>query len=459
MTTTRASRREFLKMAAVTGAAAGAGRRVTGAEANAESWRRVSKQVSPNDRIQIALIGAGGQGQYDTQSALEIPGVELIASADVYDGRLVHVKERFGADVDTTRDYTEILARDDVDAIIIGTPDHWHKQIAIEAMDAGKDVYVEKPMMQKVEEGAELVAAQTRTGRILQVGSQRVSSVLYEHAKQIYESGRLGELNMIEAWWDRNSAIGAWQYTIPPDASPETVDWARFLGAAPSRSFDAKRMFRWRNYQDYGTGVAGDLFVHLFSGLHYIVSAIGPTRVFATGGLRYWKDGRDVPDVMLGLYDYPATDSHPEFTLALRVNFADGAAGGSGFRFVGSDAVMSVGGSVGLTRRARQQSPGYSINTFPNAMQNEFLEDYKRQYPNAERELTPQADEVFRAPNGYNDQVDHFGNFFASVRSREPVIEDATFGFRAAGPAVLSNVSYSEKKTVHWDPESMRVTG
>ena len=120
---------------------------------------------------------------------------------------------------------------------------------------------------------------------------------------------------------------------------------------------------------------------------------------------------------------------------------------------------MSVGGSVGLTRRARQQSPGYSINTFPNAMQNEFLEDYKRQYPNAERELTPQADEVFRAPNGYSDQVDHFGNFFASVRSREPVIEDAAFGFRAAGPAVLSNVSYSEKKTVHWDPESMRVTG
>ena len=452
MKTAGASRREFLKMAAATGVAAGAGGAGVGVDAVTPA------QVSANDRIQLALIGAGGQGQGDTRAALRTPGVELVAAADVYDGRLTHVRERFGSDVATTREYREILARDDVDAVIIGTPDHWHKQIAIEAMEAGKDVYVEKPMVQRVDQGTELVAAQKRTGRILQVGSQRVSSVLYEHAKQIYESGRLGELNMIEAWWDRNSAIGAWQYTIPPDASPDTVDWTRFLGDAPNRPFDATRMFRWRNYQDYGTGVAGDLFVHLFSGLHYIVSAIGPNRIFATGGLRYWKDGRDVPDVMLGLYDYPATDAHPEFTLALRVNFADGAAGGSGFRFVGSEAVMSVGGTVGVTRRARRESPGYSIDTFPDAMQAEFLENYTRQYPKAERELTPEADEVFRAPNGYNDTVDHFRTFFASVRSRRPLVEDSVFGLRAAGPAVLSNVSYFEKKPVFWDPEAMKVT-
>ena len=140
-------------------------------------------------------------------------------------------------------------------------------------------------------------------------------------------------------------------------------------------------MFRWRNYQDYGTGVAGDLFVHLFSGLHFIVGSEGPTRIFATGGLRYWKDGRDVPDVMLGLNDYPATDAHPEFTLALRVNFADGAAAGSGFRFVGDEAVMSVGSRVGLTRRARPTSPGYTINTFSNETQKAFLDDYQSKYP------------------------------------------------------------------------------
>ena len=120
---------------------------------------------------------------------------------------------------------------------------------------------------------------------------------------------------------------------------------------------------------------------------------------------------------------------------------------------------MSVGGTVGVTRRSRQASPGYAINTFPDAMQEEFLREYRQQYPNAARELTPRADEVFRAPSGYSDTVDHFHNFFASVRSRQPVIEDAVFGFRAAGPAVLSNVSYFDKKTVHWDPENMRVTG
>jgi predicted dehydrogenase len=263
---------------------------------------------------------------------------------------------------------------------------------------------------------------------------------------------------MVEAWWDRNSAVGAWQYTIPSDASPETVDWDKFLGHAPKRSFDATRMFRWRNYQDYGTGVAGDLFVHLFSGLHFIVGSEGPTRIFATGGLRYWKDGRDVPDVMLGLYEYPATEAHPEFTLALRVNFADGAAAGSGFRFVGDEAVMSVGSRVGLTRRARPTSPGYTINTFSNETQKAFLDDYQSKYPTARQELTPTEEEFFSAPNGYSDTLDHFENFFNAIRTRQPVVEDANFGLRAAGPAVLSNVSYFEKKPMRWDPSRMQIT-
>ena len=453
MKTSKTSRRDFLKLTTATGVLAGTSTTLL-------SRPRVASQqsISANDRIQIALIGAGGQGQYDTQEALKVPGVELVAAADVYDGRLIHVKERFGSHVSTTRDYREILADKTIDAVIIGTPDHWHKHIAIEAMESGKDVYVEKPMVQKAAEGTELVAAQNRTKQILQVGSQRVSNVLYEYAKQLYESGRLGNLNMVEAWWDRNSAVGAWQYTVPADASPETVDWDRFLGHAPKRSFDATRMFRWRNYQDYGTGVAGDLFVHLFSGLHFIVGSEGPTRIFATGGLRYWKDGRDVPDVMLGLYDYPATDAHPEFTLALRVNFADGAAAGSGFRFVGDEAVMSGGSRVGLTRRARPTSPGYTINTFSNETQKAFLDDYRSKFPSARQELTPTEEEYFSAPNGYSDTLDHFQNFFDAIRSRQPVVEDASFGLRAAGPAVLSNVSYFEKKPVRWNPQDMQVT-
>ncbi len=417
------------------------------------------KKISPNDKIRFAAIGIGGMGSGDIRSALAVPGTELVAVADCYQGRLDHAKEVWGNQIATTRDYREILNRSDVDAVIVATPDHWHQQITIEAMNKGKDVYCEKPMIQKVGEGAAMVEAQKKTGRILQVGSQRVSSVEYKKAQDLFNAGAIGELNMVEAWWDRNSAMGAWQYSIPTDASPETVSWDQFLGKAPKRSFDATRMFRWRNYQDYGTGVAGDLFVHLFSGMHFVTGAIGPERVFATGGLRFWKDGRDVPDVMLGLYDYPQTEKHPAFTLALRVNFVSGAGESSGFRFVGSEGIMTIGRGVSLSKAPRAAEPGYSIDTFTRSEQEKFLKQYREKYPqqtpNADS-MRPQVDEQFVAPRGYSDHLDHHRNFFASVRSRKPVVEDAVFGFRAAAPAVLSNASYFESRAVKWNPSAMK---
>ncbi|MBK9170422.1 MAG: Gfo/Idh/MocA family oxidoreductase [Bryobacterales bacterium] len=417
-------------------------------------------QVSPNDRIRIATIGIGGMGTADTNAALTVPGVELAAVSDVYDGRLVRAKEVYGSHLFTTRDYREILARRDIDAVIVGTPDHWHARISIDAMNAGKDVYCEKPMVQRIEEGAAVVAAQKKTGRILQVGSQRVSSIIYEKAAELIRAGAIGEFNLVEAWWDRNSAIGAWQYSLPPDASPDNIDWDRFLGHAPKRPFEPVRLFRWRNYQDYGTGVAGDLFVHLFSGMHFILNSTGPERVFATGGLRFWKDGRDVPDVMLGLYDYPKTAHHPEFTLFLRVNFVNGAGETSGFRFVGSEGVLTVGNHVTVAKQPRQTEPGYTINTFPKALQERFLAGYRAQYPeqrpNADS-MRPVSEDKYMPPRGYSDHQHHHQNFFAAVRSRKPVIEDAEFGFRAAGPALASNVSYFEKRQIAWDPVGIRV--
>jgi len=362
----------------------------------------------------------------------------------------------WGSQVVTTRDYREVLARSDVQAVIIGTPDHWHARIATDAMAAGKDVYVEKPMVQQIDEGLGVVEAAKRHNRILQVGSQRVSSIIYAKARELFRSGAIGELNMVEAWINRNSALGAWQYTIPPDASPQTVDWDRFLGHAPKRPFEPIRLFRWRNYRDYGTGIPGDLFVHLFSGIHYVLDSIGPTRVMATGGLRFWNDGRDVPDVMLGLYDYPKTASHPAFTMSLRVNFADGSGESQGFRFIGDSGVLTIGGpGVTLSRKPRAKEPGYSIDTFPTAMQQQILDEYRTRYP-AQSTLGQTSDEVYAAPSGYSDQYDHFVTFFNGVRSRTPVTEDAAFGFRAAAPALLTNDSYFERAAVTWDPERMR---
>jgi predicted dehydrogenase len=413
-------------------------------------------QTSPNDKIRLALIGAGGMGSGDANMAISTGLAELVAVADIYDGRLTRAKEIWGAHIQTTRDYRELLAKKDIDAVIIGTPDHWHARIAIDAMNAGKDVYCEKPMVQKVADGHTVIDTAAKTKRIIQVGSQRVSSIIYDKARELLAAGTIGELNLVEAWWDRNSALGAWQYSVPPDASPANVDWDRFLGSAPKRAFEPTRLFRWRNYQDYGTGVAGDLFVHLFSGLHYITGAQGPNRVFATGGLRYWKDGRDVPDVMMGVYDYPT------FNLALRVNFVNGAGETSGFRFVGSEGIMTVGGTVSISKINRETEPGYTIGTFPRRVQEEFLKDYRAKYPGKPATadgMLAQPEDTYRAPRGYSDHYDHHRNFLQAVRSRKPVTEDALFGLRAAGPALLSNRSYFEKKTFVWDAVKCEVKG
>jgi predicted dehydrogenase len=410
--------------------------------------------IAANDHIQIALIGAGGQGQGDTKVAVQVPGVKLVAVADCYDGRLEHSKELWGNDIFTTRDYREILERKDIDGVIIGTPDHWHKQASIDAMKAGKDVYCEKPMIHLYADGPEMIETARATNRILQIGSQRVSSIIYAKAKELLASGAIGQLNMVTAHWDRNSSMGAWNYTVPLDASAETCDWPRFLGTAPKIPFNAEHFFQWRKWKAYGSGVAGDLFVHLFSGTHFITGTNGPTRGMATGGLRFWKDGRDAPDVMLGLFDY-----REGFNLSLRVNFVDGGEESEALIFTGSEGTMEIdGNAVSVSRTPLKKEPGYTVSTFTQAMQKRVLESYREKYPVAHPSGALAAGyEKYVAPDGYRDSYDHFKNFFAAVRSRQPVVEDAVFGFRAAGAALLSNLSLDRGAVVKWDPDAMKL--
>jgi predicted dehydrogenase len=442
-----ATRREFL----ATGAGAGLAPAAIAAQEN---------RTAANDRIRIATIGVGGMGSGDTNYALSIPGVELAAVCDIYDGRLARAKEVWGSQIFTTRDYREILARKDIDAVIIGTPDHWHAKISTEALDAGKHVYCEKPMVQQIAEGKAVIAAQQRSGKVFQVGSQYVSSLVYVKARELMQAGVIGQLNMVEAWLDRNTAVGSWQYSIPPDASPQSIDWDQFLGRAPKRPFEPVRLFRWRNYQDYGTGVAGDLFVHLLSGLHLVTGSTGPVRIMATGGVRYWNDGRDVPDVMLAMLDYPKTAQHPEFTLALRVNFKSGVPEERfGFRFVGSKGTMTTGYSSVLVETCPDETePGFTINTFPKAMQQEYLKQYRAKYPYKPPTLGGMREDRqmrFAPPAGYDAHREHHRAFYAAIRAGRPSIEDAVYGFRAAGPALLANTSYYEKRICTWDPEKM----
>ena len=443
------NRRSFLRAAGAISATT----LIPGMHLLAAEQAEPARPTSANDHIQIALIGAGGQGMWDTRTAVEVPGVKLVAVADCYNGRLARSKELWGDDIFTTRDYNEILARKDIDAVIIATPDHWHKQASVDAMKAGKDVYCEKPMIHLYSDGPEMIETARSTKRILQIGSQRVSSLIYAKAKELLAAGAIGQLNMVTARWDRNSSMGAWNYTVPPDASTETCDWPRFLGSAPKIPFNAEQFFQWRKWKAYGTGVAGDLFVHLFSGTHFITGSHGPTRGMATGAIRYWKDGRDVPDVMLGLFDY-----REGFNLSLRVNFVDGGEESEGLIFTGSEGTMEIGGGgVTVTRVPRETAPGLTVGTFPEAMQKEITGAYDKKYPPHSGTESLAGSEKYMAPKGYSDSYDHFKNFFASVRSRQPVVEDAVFGYRAAGAALLSNLSIERGAVINWNPDEMRL--
>ena len=445
------SRRKFLNSLAAGALAGGATPKfLSTSERNHIHALARQKYQSANDQVQLAVIGAGGMGMADVETALSIPGVRLVAVADCFDGRLATARENYGQDLFATRDYREVLARDDVDAVICATPDHWHKRISVEALTAGKSVYCEKPMVHSIAQGADVVKAQNESGKTFQVGSQGMSSLGNEKAKELLAAGEIGELNYAEGFWARNDPIGAWQYAIPENATEETIDWEMFLGDAPRKPYDPLRIFRWRNYRDYGTGVSGDLFVHLFSSLHFITSSVGPRKIMAQGGLRYWKDGREVPDILLGMFDYPETEAHPPFNLSLRVNFVDGTSGTTFLRLVGSEGAMDVTWTEVVLRRNKAVSP---TDVF-----NQRKADEMDQGVEARKQMLPPAESIFMVEDGYmGAHFDHFMNFFRGVRDGRPVNEDAEFGLRAAAPALACNDSYFGDQIVAWDPEMMEV--
>lgn len=455
-----ASRRGFIKKAISTSILASAVSSVTAGQGkyilipSKHEW--TEKVVGPNDNINIAAIGLGIQGFSNLSSSTKVPGVKLVAGCDLYSGRLERLKEIYGNGIATTKNYSEILDRKDIDAVIISTSDHWHDRMTIEALNKGKHVYIEKPMVHKLEEGAEVIATQKKTGKLVIVGSQRVSSIVTLKAKELFEQQLIGDLVLVETWNDRRSSNGAWQYSIPTDAKNNTVDWDKFIGDAPKTAYDPIRFFRWRNYQDYGTGVAGDLFVHLFSALHAITSSKGPNRAYATGGNRFWKDGRDVPDIITGLYDYPSTENHPAFNLQMRVNFQDGNGGGEMVRFVGTDGTIELGwNGIKVKRNKTIRRPSYggwdSFDTFSNAQQIEFKKWFEATYP-PEKAIMNSSDLEYKAPDNYDTHLDHHLNFYAGIREGRPIVEDSLFGMRAAGPAIMANKSYFESKIVNWDP-------
>lgn len=459
----KSSRRKFIKQLGSSSLLLAAGSMTSLASAHGKKHVMSSGlKYGPNDRIRLATIGMGIMGNKNTETALKVPGVELVAVCDLYNGRLTRVKEKYGKNIYTTRDYRELLNRKDIDAVIIGTSDNWHARIAIDAMNSGKAVYCEKPLVQKISDGLPVIEAQKKTGKPMQVGSQRASSIVYHKARELYRSGAIGQLNCVEASFDRQDALGAWQYTMPTDGSPETVDWDRYIEGMGKMPWDPKKFFWWRNYRDFGTGVAGDLFVHLLTGIHLMTDSLGPKTIFASGQLCYWKDGRDVPDIMTAIMEYPETKEHPAFQVMLRVNFVSGQGDKGITRFIGSEGAMEMlDEGFSLSHSIMSKAPGIggwdAFFTYPQAMQDELMRQYNLKYT-AEEKKRPQVPGVnYVPPKEWDDHLEHFKNFFDGVRENKPLIEGPEFGFRAAAPTLACNDSYFQKKIINWDPVNMKV--
>jgi predicted dehydrogenase len=404
-------------------------------------------------KIRFVMIGTGIRGCDLLRAARQVPTGVCVGAADLYVTRHLAGKEAYGADFPVTSDYRTLLDRKDVDAVFVATSDHHHRRVTLDAVAAGKDVYCEKPISHSVADGVAMVEAVQGGKRIFQAGSQRVSSILNKKAWEIYKSGRLGEVHQVDAHINRNSPGGAWTYPIPPDASPETVDWKGFLVDAPDRPFDTKRFFRWRLFADYGSGLGGDLFVHLLSGILGITGMnTVASRAYSSGGLYHYRDGRDFPDMLETLYDFPEMQVH----LHCNQNNNDG---NDTISLFGSKGTMVLAGNT-LTFTPQDVTPRfepYGWGGMTAAQKKLGLDEWNAAHPAA----APALGEVesYTLPQGYNETADHIANFFRAVVTREHVVEDEVFGNNAAIGCHLANYSYFHRTVATWDAASKSIKG
>jgi predicted dehydrogenase len=437
------NRRDFMKTTVLAGAAASV------------ATRAAASTAAPSERVTTAFIGCGARAQQLLEAAMAVPGVEVVGLSDAYTGRLDRAKARTGGRAMVYKDYRELLAAPGIDTVFIATPDHWHRTMAVDALAAKKDIYIEKPFSFTVEDGLAMVDAVKRSDRILQVGSQGVSSPEMNKARDLVKAGRIGRVVMVRAAYNRNSDSGAWLYPIPPDAGPQTVNWDQFIGPAPRRPFDLNRFFRWRCYWDYSGGIATDLFVHLVSWTHHIVNAKVPKAVVATGETYKYTKTHEVPDTVNALLTYPEG-----FTANLTCTFNNERGAESGLEILGTDGSLVIrSGTVTFKPEPRREDNRWVVDSWPEALERAYYNDPKVQAVESPDTWAPTVAggaESWSA-QGRDDTWAHIANFFASVRSRTQPEEDALFGHRAAACAHMVNRSIREKRLVEWDAAGERM--
>lgn len=416
------SRRIFIA-GAVAGAASAASLKPS------PSLRSTARALGANDRINAAVIGVGGNGFGMLRTLLarqESPGdVRVAAVSDIYTRRKDRAREAAKLESkDVHHDYRELLARPDVDMVVISVPDHWHAQMAIDSMAAGKDVYLQKPMTLTIGEARQVSEAASKLGRVLQVGSQHLSDKRYHKAKELIEGGEIGDVLWAQGTYSRNSIDGEWNYYVEEEASPETIDWTRWLGSAPKRAFSPERYFRWRKYWDYSGGIATDLFYHKLGPLLYAMGPQFPTRVTGSGGVYVQKD-REVPDTYATVIEYP------KFYVNLSSSMANAAAGQHFADVIyGQKGTITFGGS--------------SVTVTPEPVWNAKVPEARRgrrKFDVAESNQVP----------------DHVANLLDCMRSRKQPVLNPEFGFQLMTAIRLGVDSYREGKVKCFDARTRRV--
>ncbi|MDQ3650221.1 MAG: Gfo/Idh/MocA family oxidoreductase [Acidobacteriota bacterium] len=430
MSNGKVDRRGFVKTAV--GAGVGAGL--------LNSTRTVHGRIlGANDRINLGVIGVGGRGTYLIKWAMDsgqkpTTPAQIVAVSDVYAKRTKVAKET--AKCEGYMDYREIINHKDIDAVIIATPDHWHAPMAIEAMERGKDVYLEKPMTHTVDEARRVYESVKKTNRIMQVGSNTTSSDQWWKARKAIQDGMIGKLLMSQGSYHRNSKEGEWNWKIDAAAGPDGkgddfIDWKMWLGNAPKRSFDADRFFRFRKYWDYSGGIATDLFYHVMAPLNICWGeAQFPYRVSGNGGIYVFNDGREVPDTFTLTADY--AKGH---TVVLSSSMANDT------HIPG--LIRGHEGTIMMVPHGKFEGRVESITVTPQGL---AKEKFVQKYGSEEVKLQTEPRES------------HMENFLRCVRTRETPVLDALTAYKAMASIGMSVQSYREGRVLYFDERQQKVT-
>jgi predicted dehydrogenase len=386
-----------------------------GATAAAMSAASYSRVLGANDKINLGAIGVGERGRHDLRMFQSTSDVEVTAVCDIYSEMIDRAKQ-LAPNSKTFNDHRRLLEIKEIDAVLIATPDHWHAMQAIDALNADKDVYVEKPLTRTNAEGPEIVKAARVNERVCQVGMQQRSGQHYIQAKKEYiDAGRLGKITLARTWWHGNT-YHLRRAPASLQTKPSNLDWARFLGPLKWRDYDPQQYFNWRAYLDFGGGQVTDLFTHWIDVVHMFTGQEIPTSAAAAGGIYFAKDGRTAPDTINVLLEYPS-----ECTATFEATLAPGVRG----------AAIEMCGTKGRL----------------------YIDRNRFEFQEAARGAQPVVVEAV-AGEARGDQLtlDHVKNFLECVRSRQRPNGDVLIGHRSAQASHLGNIAYLEKRRIGFDP-------